>query len=67
MHTAGTIRNIFYGVCVCTGDNPLAKVRGLFFPYRRENLYVLTCVTVLCQVRHCVKIKQLSYCLSYDI
>ena len=28
MH-AGTIRKLLYGLCVCTGDNPLAKAPGL--------------------------------------
>ena len=28
MHT-GAIRQLLYGLCVCTGDNPLAKGRGL--------------------------------------
>ena len=26
---AGAIRQLLYGFCVCTGDNPLAKARGL--------------------------------------
>ena len=28
MH-AGAKRKLVYGMCVCTGDNPLAKARGL--------------------------------------
>ena len=28
MH-AGAIRKLLYGLCVCTGDNPLAKARVL--------------------------------------
>ena len=28
MH-AGAIRQLLYGLYVCTGDNPLAKARGL--------------------------------------
>ena len=28
MH-AGEISKLLYGLCVCTGDNPIAKARGL--------------------------------------
>ena len=28
MH-AGAIKKLVYGLCVCIGDNPLAKARGL--------------------------------------
>ena len=30
MH-AGAIRKLLYGLCVCMGDNPRAKARGLSF------------------------------------
>ena len=62
MDKAGRIRKISYGLCVCNRDNPLAKVRGLSPVQKRKSTFA--CVTVLCQVRHCVEIYQLSYCLS---
>ena len=40
MH-AGAIRKLFCGLCICTGDNRLAKARGI--SYRTNHTITYTC------------------------